>query len=84
LEQGDVILTVDGKSVSDVESTNAAVSQLKPGKEIVVTYKRLNQERTCNVVLGEDPDIQTKFYEDAGLTPTPEMLKRRASWLNPK
>jgi predicted metalloprotease with PDZ domain len=84
LESGDIILSIDGKSVSDVEGVDAILSPLKPGKEIAIIYKRLNQERSCKVVLGENPDVQTMFFEDAGLSPTPEMLKRRASWLDAK
>ena len=84
LESGDIILSVDGKSVTDVEGANTNITSMKPGQEVTVVYKRLNQERTCKVVLGEDPDIQTKFYEDAGQTPTPEMLKRRKAWLDAK
>jgi predicted metalloprotease with PDZ domain len=84
LESGDIIVSIDGKLITDVESVNTIINQLAPGKEITVVYRRTNQERQCTVVLGESPDIQTKLYEDASLTPEAEKLKRRAAWLNAK
>jgi predicted metalloprotease with PDZ domain len=84
LESGDLILTADGNPVNNEGELTALVEQSAPGKEMIITYKRQNTERTAKVLLEENPARKTALYEDAGLKPDAEKLKRRAAWLNPK
>ncbi len=84
LESGDVILTIDGKQVTDTESVTAIINAVTPGKEIAITYKRQNAERTAKVIAEENPTLQSKLFEESNLKTDDAKLKRRAAWLSPK
>jgi predicted metalloprotease with PDZ domain len=84
LESGDLIMAVNGKSVTDVDGLKAITDALAPGTTITINYKRLNVERTATVLLEENPDRQTRLAEDAGSKADSEKLKRRTDWLSPK
>lgn len=84
LESKDILVSIDGKTITDGASLTDAVSASVPGKEITVVYKRLNEERTAKVMVEEDPNRSTKFFEDAGLKADADKLKRRTAWISPK
>lgn len=59
LEQGDVIVSVDGVPVSDTTEVVEQVSAHRPGDEVEVAYRRDGQEMTTTVTLaaaGPDGD----------------------------
>jgi len=84
LESGDLILSLDGKAVTDVESIISTIDALTPGKEINISYKRNNSERSAKITPEENPAMQTKLFEEAGLKLDVDKSKRRAAWLNAK
>jgi predicted metalloprotease with PDZ domain len=84
LESGDIITTINGKSVTDPEGIKSIIDSLTPGTSIVVNFKRLNAEGTATLILEENPDKQTRLAEDAGSKTDAEKLKRRADWLSPR
>ena len=55
LQAGDVIVQVDNKSVTDVQSLADALLSKNPGDTVAVTVYRGNQQMTANVKLGELP-----------------------------
>jgi predicted metalloprotease with PDZ domain len=84
LESGDLILSMDGKTFAEVEALVAFISECKPGQEILVKYKRRNEERQTKITLEENPLLKTSFYEDSGYKVETEKAKRRAGWLSAK
>lgn len=52
LRPGDVLLQVDGKSISDMSSALAAISGLPPGKAVAVRVQRGGRELTLGVTVG--------------------------------
>lgn len=84
LESGDIITSLEGKAITEPDVFMAALDQYKPGQEVMITYKRLNQERIVKVILEEDPTLRTRMYEDAGFKIEGDKSKRRATWLTAK
>lgn len=52
LQPGDVILTVDGRDMTQVEDLIAVLHQHAPGDTIPIVLERNNQQQTVNVTLG--------------------------------
>jgi S1-C subfamily serine protease len=53
---GDVIVAIDGKRVTDPDGVAAAVANKKPGDKIEVEVRRGDETRTFAVTLGERPE----------------------------
>jgi S1-C subfamily serine protease len=56
LQENDLILAVDGESVSDVQVFVIAIQSHKPGDEVTLTVYRAGEELTVTVSLAEHPD----------------------------
>ena len=52
---GDVILAIDGQTISQMEELRAFVLTATPGHEVTLTLLRDGRERTLDVTLGERP-----------------------------
>jgi S1-C subfamily serine protease len=52
----DVIVSVDGKSVTGADDVVQAVSEKQPGDSVEIEYYRGNDKRTVTVTLGERPE----------------------------
>ncbi|UPQ88452.1 DegQ family serine endoprotease [Vibrio sinaloensis] len=59
LEAGDVIVSVNGKSINSFSELRAKVATLGAGKEITLGIVRDGKERTYDVVLGEQNNVKT-------------------------
>ena len=55
LKSGDVILSVNGKEISDAHDLQLTVSQLLPGSKVLVKYFRNGAEKILAATLGELP-----------------------------
>ena len=56
LEEGDVIVELDGDAIADANGLTAAVRSHSPGDTVSVTYERDGDEASVDVTLGELPD----------------------------
>lgn len=56
LEAGDVIVEVNGKSVSSGREVATAVGLLRPGTQVAITYLRNGDRKTAQVTLQQHPD----------------------------
>ncbi len=70
LENGDVIRTVDGKTVTDREQLRLTISQTQPGSKVTLKYLRAQNgkkptEQTTTVVLGTLPGEARAGIESA-------------------
>ena len=59
LKSGDVILSVNGKAVTDAHSLQLTVSQISPGTSVAVKIIRNGFNKTVNVTLAELPGSET-------------------------
>ncbi len=84
IDAGDVIVKVDGKSITDVTGFNAAVAAKNPGDKIAVEYKNRTGDHTTDVILEEAPFLEVLTLEQAGQTPTAEQTTFRNNWLSSK
>jgi putative serine protease PepD len=55
LRSGDVIVKVDGKTISSASQLRGAINTHKPGDHITVTYKRGGTNHTVGVTLAQRP-----------------------------
>ncbi|HEX8034732.1 MAG TPA: trypsin-like peptidase domain-containing protein [Ktedonobacterales bacterium] len=55
LQSGDVIVAVDGQTISDSSDLASAVATQAPGKQVQLTVVRGSSHLTINVTLGERP-----------------------------
>ena len=84
LDQGDVIVDVDGKAMGP-KVLQAALQARKPGDTLVVTYKRRGGTTgRASIVLKEDPATEAVPVETAGGRLTPEQKAFRDAWLGAK
>jgi putative serine protease PepD len=56
LAEGDVIVEIDGETISDAAGLTAAIRAQSPGDTVTVTYLRDGDEQAVDVTLGELPD----------------------------
>jgi predicted metalloprotease with PDZ domain len=84
LDQGDVVVDVDGKSFAS-GALSAALKAHKPGDTISITYKRRNGATgTTKVTVKPDPDFDVVAIETTGGALTPEQKAFREAWLGSK
>jgi predicted metalloprotease with PDZ domain len=84
LDQGDVIVDVDGKPMSG-SALQAALKTKKPGDTVTVTLKRRGGATvTTAITTKDDPSFDTVAVEAAGGTLTPEQKAFREAWLGSK
>lgn len=69
IQQGDVILSLDGTDVDDVRSLVRLVGRSEIGKEVPVTIFRDGEEMTVSVVLGRREDAERDRVVPAAFSP---------------
>jgi predicted metalloprotease with PDZ domain len=79
--EGDVLVSIGGKSVRSTGEVTAIVDGAKPGDRLAVTYLRHGKPHQATVGLLAHPARALVTRESAGETPTPEELTMRAGWL---
>jgi serine protease Do len=66
LKQGDVILSVDGKSISSVSTLQRTIYGYQPGQTVTIGYARYGTQGTAKVTLQEAPvERETVASNDA-------------------
>jgi S1-C subfamily serine protease len=63
---GDLIVAVDGKSVSDSSEVASAISQKRPGDKTEITYYRGDSKKTVTVELAKRPKSASQPSADQG------------------
>jgi predicted metalloprotease with PDZ domain len=80
LEQGDVLLTIDGQRATQ-SSVQAALNARKPGDKLEIEFAQHNDTRTATVTLAEDPTLSVVTFEEAGKPVTKPIRDFRQAWL---
>ena len=84
LDQGDVIVDVDGKSLS-AGALQSTLKAKKPGDRLVVTFKRRDGATgKAAIAVKEDPALELVPVEASGGTLTPAQQAFREAWLGSK
>ncbi|MBX7120028.1 MAG: PDZ domain-containing protein [Gemmatimonadaceae bacterium] len=81
LAAGDRITRIGDQAVTTVEDVRRAVGARKPGDTVRLTWVGRGGERSADVALVEDPNVEVVAFEDAGRTVTPAQRAFRESWL---
>ena len=66
ISQGDTILKVDGKDISDSRDLSRKVAELKPGQSVPVTVVRDGKTMDISVKIGTMPDEPQMAAKDGG------------------
>lgn len=66
IRQGDVIVALDGKPISDGNALRNAIAAREPNKSVDVTVFREGRESTFSAVLGESERPQARKFERGG------------------
>ncbi|NNF57891.1 MAG: PDZ domain-containing protein [Rhodothermaceae bacterium] len=77
LEEGDVIVAVDGQQLADNREIISRISNRRPGDTVELTYNRNGDERTATVTLGRRPGDPQIAEAERPIRPnddTPEQL----------
>jgi len=81
LDQGDVIVDVDGKSIAG-GVLQAALKERKPGDRLPITFKRRDgRTGKTTIVLAEDPAMAVAPIESTGVALSAEQKAFRDAWL---
>jgi S1-C subfamily serine protease len=71
LMQGDVIVDIDGNSMSTAEDLQNLIQKDKAGQKIKITYYLGNSKRTLTVTLGTQAEAQQQESQAQGQSPSP-------------
>ncbi|NEM98253.1 M61 family metallopeptidase [Pontibacter burrus] len=80
LERSDVITEINGVKLKKEKDLEKALKNKKPGNTVKITYKRLGQTRTTDLVLDEVPTLEVVIRAGANQ----ETTALRNAWLGSK
>ena len=66
LKNGDVIVKINDKTVTDPESLSDAVTSFKPKEEVTVYYFREGKASSAKAILGERIEVKSMAYSFSG------------------
>ena len=81
LEDNDVILKADGVEIKSAKDFASIIKNKKPSDKIEIVYRRKGMEKTTQIVLTENPNLEVVTIESIGGTFTSEMESFRKKWL---
>lgn len=81
LESGDEIVALGETAIDSQADWDDALKALKPGDTVAVRFIQRGIERTGQMTLGNDPNVELVRIETTGATPTPQQLAFRTAWL---
>lgn len=84
IDAGDVILTADGKKITDAASFNQIIADKKPGDKVQVGYTNRAGNHETTLTLTENPAFEIVTFEKAGQQPNAAQLNFRNNWLSTK
>ncbi|RYC52113.1 M61 family metallopeptidase [Flagellimonas olearia] len=81
LDNGDVILNINGTSFSEDQDFLDYLKQFNIGDSLKVSFSRYGVPKTASLILRPSPDYSIHLMEDKEQTPSTPMLQQRKSWL---
>lgn len=84
VENGDVIVSLDGRKVASDDDVAAVIGAKRPGDTVEIAFEQRGAIKTRSVRLAEDPSLELVTFEKAGRPVTQEVRRYREAWLGPK
>lgn len=84
VDQDDILLSLDGKAVTNARDLQRILAAHKPGDTLSLSYESLGVRYDTNITLAEDPTLELIPYEQADMVVTDEMKVFRERWLGSK
>ena len=84
LDAGDILLTVDGKEVKEVQVYTNIIAGKSIGDKVTYVYQNRTGRHESVVTLQENPIYEVVTYETAGKELSPAQKVFRDQWLNTK
>jgi predicted metalloprotease with PDZ domain len=81
IDQGDVIVSIDGRAVANPDELWAILDARRAGETVQVEWMQRGERRSGPMRLAESPGMEMVTYESAGMPVTAEMRAFREAWL---
>ncbi|RZJ28558.1 MAG: PDZ domain-containing protein, partial [Brevundimonas sp.] len=81
LENGDEIVGLGDANIDSQANWDDALKALAPGDTVTIRFIQRGTERTGQLTLGNDPNVELVRLETTGVQPTAEQLAFRTAWL---
>lgn len=81
LDNGDIILNINGISFSEDQDFTDYLRQFNMGDSLKVNFTRYGVQKMASLTLSADPDYTINLMEDGEQIPSNSMLQQRKSWL---
>ena len=80
----DLVVAIDGRSLSSSAGLDRLLRDLGDGRRVTVRYERRGEPMTATVEIVPDPARELVSLEQLGRRPTPAQSRFRAAWLGSK
>jgi predicted metalloprotease with PDZ domain len=80
MENGDRLVSVDGREVRSAQDVTAALAARKPGDRVPLVFESRGSTQNATVTLAASPRLEGVLFEDAGRPVTEEIRRFRAAW----
>ena len=84
VERDDVLVSLDGRSLSSARRLETVLGDLDDGARVTLVYSRRGEMLTTRLTLEADPRLELLSAEQLGRRPTPEQQRFRDDWLGSK
>lgn len=84
IDQDDVLISLDGNSLTNARELQRLLAAHAPGDTLEVSYESVGERYDTTLVLAENPTLELVPYEQTGIEVTEEMKAFRESWLGTK
>ncbi len=84
LERGDILISIDGRSLKHEKALAKSLKNKKPGDTASVVFQRQGTMQTRTLTLIEDPTLEVVTFEASGETISDEIRAFRKAWLGSK
>ncbi len=78
---GDRITRIGDRTIATVADVRQAIESRKPGESVRIAFTGRGGDKSVNLTLAEDPNVEVVAFEDAGRTPSAAQLAFRAAWV---
>jgi predicted metalloprotease with PDZ domain len=84
LENGDTIISLGDKVLSDSLSFDDALKNFKPKDKTKIVFERFDEQKETEITFMSDPSYYISVFEANDLTPTEAQKANRKAWLSTK
>ncbi len=84
VERDDVLVSLDGRSLSSARRLEAVLGDLGDGARVTLVYSRLGEMLTTQLTVEADPRLELVSAEQLGRRPTLAQQRFRDDWLGSK